>query len=479
MRRFPAAGQAVACGIFLAAGLLSGTVSDATGTTGAGSAHVTGITLTGAPSVHSVRRALAYQCHFPSGSVWVNVVIAATVPAAAMAGGPFQPTGVLITTNLPQSAVSDLRTASAASVTSSDSLAVTEAYPGKSLAERWKASTPSAAALPAAGRLLLAAAGTAPQTAAPSKGTVTFSVGQLALTLAPRTAAGTAAGPAAVHVACIAGSGSSTRLASIPVSPAAATSKAGRHPSSDRARPRLKLPKGCGHIKQKGTGVPTCGFITGYSDVRKLYGAALLQPRRPALPGLVNVDFAERHVFKHGELIEYSTGELYYKGHHELPPVRATFLAFRFLPVTATLRIIELTPIKIVSVSGITAPPYPLTVHATSTVAISVSNVDVNGVPLAVGPRCHPVSSVRLVLLGKGTNTLPPKGFTVETGGPLTGNLTIPPFTGCGVTENLDAVLTGSISGPRNFLRMTQGKLCAPSQPQNWTCPPPVPKPIH
>jgi hypothetical protein len=357
---------------------------------------------------------------------------------------------------------------------------VTEAYLGKSLAERWKASTPSAAALPAAGRLLLAAAGTAPHTAAPTKGTVTFSVGQLRLMLAPRTAAGMATSPATMQVVCALASGTNARLATVPVGPAISPmSVAGTHQGKRLAKRRLKLPKGCGRIKRKGSGTPTCGFITGYSDVRKLYGAAPLQPRRPALPGLVNVDFAERHVFKPGKLIVYSTGELYYRGHHELPPVRATFLAFRFLPVTATLRITELTPIKIVSVSGISAPPYPITVHATSTVAISVSNVDVNGVPLAVGPHCRPVSSVRLVLLGKGTNALPPKGFTVETGGPLTGDLTIPPFTGCGVTENLDAVLTGSISGPRNFLRMTQGKLCAPSQPQNWTCPPPVPKPIH
>ncbi len=111
--------------------------------------------------------------------------------------------------------------------------------------------------------------------------------------------------------------------------------------------------------------------------------------------------------------------------------------------------------------------------------AISLSNVDVNGVPLAVGPHCRPVSPVHLVLIAKGENTLPPKGYTVPTGGPLTGMLTIPPFTGCGVTENLDAVLTGSISGPHNFLKMTQGKLCAPAQPHGLTCPPPVPRPLH
>jgi hypothetical protein len=222
-----------------------------------------------------------------------------------------------------------------------------------------------------------------------------------------------------------------------------------------------------------------CGYITGFSDVAKLYGAALLQPKRPARPALVNIDFAYRHFLKPGKLIALSTGELDYQGHRQLPPVRTTFLAFRFVPVTATLKVTELTPIKIRSVSGITAPPYPITVRATTRVSIRISDVDVNGVPLAIGPHCRPVSSPRLTLVGRGDNTIPPKGYTVPTGGPLSGRLTIPAFTHCGVTENLDPLLTGSISGPGNFVLMTQGRLCGPSQPAAWTCPPPVPKPIH
>jgi hypothetical protein len=103
----------------------------------------------------------------------------------------------------------------------------------------------------------------------------------------------------------------------------------------------------------------------------------------------------------------------------------------------------------------------------------------VNGEPLAIGPGCRPVSNVRLTLIGRGDNTVPPTGYTVTTGGPLSGRLTIPAFTDCGVTENLDPLLTGSISGPGNYVLMTQGKLCGPADPQEWTCPPPVPKPIH
>jgi hypothetical protein len=473
--RFRGAGRtAVGGAILLAAGLLAGTASGAVGATGA---TPTSATLTGASSTQSVRLALPYACQFPSGNDRVDVVVAVTLPVTATAGQRIQPSGVQITTVLPGPAVIDLRRLSATSVGGSATLAITEVSPAKSVPAAWQVTVPTPAALPATGNLQLAAAGTAPAAAAVSRGAVTFSVGRLALDLALRTAGGAATNPATVPVTCTPARGASERLGSVLVQPAA-KHPAGKQQARSAGTRRLKLPKGCGDIKVVGFGIATCAYITGYANVQKLAGAVLLQPGR-GLPALVNVDFAYRHAFSQGKLIAYSTAELYYRGRHELPPVRATFLAFRFVPVTATLSVIELTPIRIVSVSGITAPPYPLTVRATTTVSIRVSDVDVNGVPLAVGPRCRPVSSVRLVLTASGENTLPPKGYTVPTGGQLTGMLTIPPFTGCGVTENLDAVLTGSISGPHNYQKQTQGKLCAPAQPQALTCPPPVPRPVH
>ena len=475
---------AVGGAILLAAGMLAGTASGAVGATGGTPtdaaltrATLTGASLTRASPTQSVRLALAYACQLPSGNDRVNVVIAAVLPVTATTGQHIQPSGVQITAVLPGPAVIDLRKLSAAAVGGSATLAITEVSPAKSVPAAWQVAVPTAAALPATGSLQLTATGTAPAAAAVSRGAVTFSVGRLALDLAPQTAGGAATNPATVPVMCTPAGGASERLGSVLVQPAAKRLAANQQARNPGTR-GLKLPKGCGDIKVVGFGIATCAYITGYSDVQKLDGAALLQPRH-ALPALVNVDFAYRHVFANDKLIAYSTAELDYRGRHELPPVRATFLAFRFVPVTATLSITELTPISIVSVSGISAPPYPLAVRASSTVSIRVSDVDVNGVPLAVGPRCRPVSSVRLVLTAHGENTLPPKGYTVPTGGPLTGMVTIPPFTGCGVTENLDAVLTGSISGPHNFVKMTQGKLCAPAEPHGLTCPPPVPRPLH
>jgi hypothetical protein len=470
----------------------------------------------GSAASSQVRRSLGYSCSFPTGTqpvrIRLGITIAATFPAAAAAGRPVQPTGVRMTVNLPPTAVAALRKLGATLVSSTWLLSVDLSK--QTAATSWHGESATAESLPTAGGLSVVAPGRAAPVTVSSRRAINFRAADLTLALDLASAAGASAasdspGPATpgtasssgsvspspsssgsvspspsssgsaspeplnIRVTCTPASGQDTRLDAVPVVAASAL-----RTSPPRSH-KLKLPKGCGHIKVIGTGTAVCGYITGYSDVTKLYGAALLQPKRPAKPALVNIDFAYRHFFKSGKLIEFSTGELYYQGHPELPPVRTTFLAFNFVPVTATLMVTELTPIKIRSVSGITGLPYPLTVHATTRVKIRISDVDVNGVPLAIGPHCRPVTSTPLTLIGRGDNTIPPTGYTVPTGGPLSGRLTIPRFTDCGVTGNLDPLLTGSISGPGNYVLMTQGKLCGPSQPQQWTCPPPVPKPIR
>jgi hypothetical protein len=474
---------AIASGLLLAAGTL------AAGVTVAANA-------SGASATRNAHLTLRYMCGFPAGTQHIGVTIAATFPGSAIAGRPIEPTAVVLTVLLPQASVAALRMRGAATVSATASLSV-EASQRATRMTTWQGRATAAKQLPTAGSLSLVAPGSAAPVTVISGRSLTFAAASLTLSLhlasaaanspstSPSTASPNTASPSptsagsantgttGLSVTCTPASHGSTALATVPVVAASA------HAKSPPRHHKLKLPKGCGHIKVRGSGTAVCGYITGYSDVAKLYGAALLQPKRPARPALVNIDFAYRHIFKPGRLIAFSTGELYYQGRPQLPPVRATFLAFRFVPVTATLMVTELTPIRIRSVSGITAPPYPITVQATTTVRIRISDVDVNGVPLAIGPRCRPVTTTRLTLIGRGDNTIPPRGYTVPTGGPLSGRLTIPAFTDCGITENLDPLLTGSISGPGNFVLMTQGKLCGPAQPQNWTCPPPVPKPIH
>ena len=54
--------------------------------------------------------------------------------------------------------------------------------------------------------------------------------------------------------------------------------------------------------------------------------------------------------------------------------------------------------------------------------------------------------------------------------------MTIPPFTGCGVSEDLDPLITGLVSGGGNFVKLTQGSICTLTGSNNG-CPPEEPTP--
>jgi hypothetical protein len=441
----------------------------------------------GSGGTHPARLGLGLACRFPSGTYPVSAVIEASFPDSTVAGGQIRPAGVRVSLRLPQTITASLRKAGASTVSASGSLAVTRSTGGSASLARWPLRAATASQLPATGSLQIAAAGRPAAVAASAAGTVTFAASGLDLTLSPRTAAGSAASPGTVLAACAPERGASTLLASVVVSQASASPGSAASQPAKAAKHKGKIPKGCGHIKVVGSGIANCAYITGYSNVRKLYGAALLQPAPPMKPGLINVDLGYKTVLEPTKIIAYSKGQLYwaghyptslhYDGHEGLPPVRSTFLTFRFMPVTATLVLLENGPINIVSVSG-KSPPYPITVTTTTRVSIHVYDVSVNGKPLDVGWSCQSKKPAPLKLIGHGTNA-GPTGYTVSTGGPLAGFLRIPSFVHCGVTENLDPLLTGTISGPRNYVKVTQGKLCAPKQPTTTTCPPPVPKPIR
>jgi hypothetical protein len=404
---------------------------------------------TGASAAQAV--SLGYTCAFPSGSYPVGVEIAAAVKSAG--GGRIGPVSLRVTTRLPRAVL----TSATGVIRAAELLSVTERSPSaKPLTARWPIS--AVGQVPASGDVRLAASGTIPAIATRGVGLVTFSSGGLAIVLRLPNG-GTVRASCTPH-------GGATRFASVTVQ----TTSASRHAKSG-------IPANCGR-KIAANGVPTCAFVTGYSDVAKLIGAALLQPRGPGKPGLVNVAFIVNETLKPGFLFARSAGELLFRGRPELPPVTATFLAFRFVPVSATLHFTELTTIVILSKSGVSAPPFPVNVTTTTKVSLHLTNVRVNGVPLNVGARCRPESPITLRLFGEG-QSLPLRGYTVQFGGPLLGEATVPPFTGCGVTENLDPLLTGSISGRGNFVRFIQGELCGPSQRSVFVCPPPVPKPTR
>lgn len=232
---------------------------------------------------------------------------------------------------------------------------------------------------------------------------------------------------------------------------------------------------------------PEAGIVAGYSDINKLSGAAQI-----GSPNLAVVD-SDRNLGITASSITYGNDQLQcilislqldYQGTPRLPPIRSTFLGFRFVPVTATAILSETAPIRtlVFQNQGPLNPPSatdtntPFTAVSVARLELQLADVKINGVPLNVGTSCHTngilftpgnqVAPGELVLTG-GTNLgdpVPSFGNALS-GGAVAGDADIPPFTGC-ITpsgENLDALLTASVSGPGNFVRMTVGPLCPPT----------------
>lgn len=444
---------------------------------------------------------LAYACRFPAGTYQVGARVTASYPATAVAGRTVRPASLTLALSAPAAALAGLAPQSA-SVAVSARLAMfsvvhetsgTNASTGHAGAAAdgtttggaapaaWASLAAPPARMSAAGQDLgsrpLAPTAALPALKATRAGTMTVTAGGLALRYAKSSISVRAQAVAAV---CALAPGQDATLATIAVHAAAAKPAAKRTtfcppppPGGLKMNPRLpkppKVPRGS-TVTHSSPGI-SCAYVVGYSDVRKLNGAALVGP------GLLDVSVAVRVAFnfRKNYFQEDSVGLLDYRPcpHcrivHALPPARATFLAFGFMPVSATL---QLTEVGTINIYGVGTGTTLTSNTAWSLMSLHVSDVMVNGQPLDVGNDCRASKPLLIGLTGVGSG---PQAYSLQTGGPLTGKFTIPAFVGCGVTENLDPLFTGTISGPGNFARFTQGGLCTPVG--DLGCPPPIPKP--
>jgi hypothetical protein len=245
-------------------------------------------------------------------------------------------------------------------------------------------------------------------------------------------------------------------------------------------------------------------YTTGFANVRKLGSSALLGEPPPAIADLDIAVFQTLEISSGSDcddptgpectLIAYSTGQLNYKGLSELPPVTATFLAYGFMPVTATMQLLDEpsncpaptsadanhTVSAGLCLLTIEEGSYPVGQETTGTavLAVHVSSVKVNGTSLNVGSHCQ-ARRADLQVVGSSSGTLasvPPGQFAINLGGTLTGSVSIPAFTGC-VTpagENLNPLLTSAVSGVGNDVQLTEGNLC-PVPADGCVTVPPVP----
>jgi hypothetical protein len=227
-----------------------------------------------------------------------------------------------------------------------------------------------------------------------------------------------------------------------------------------------------------------CAYIYGFSDVNKAKEAILTGPGLSNLQlGRLTVDngtYCDPNRPKQcGYLQIDETGKLYYKPCpgpaprcrpvNGLPPIQATLLTFGFMPTTAT---VQITQSGDLDVSTVAVGSIQLEARVESVISMRISDVLVNGVPLNVGRDCHTPA------FGLTLNGLP--GYNITIGGALAGTIDIPHFTGCGVGENLDPVFNAAVSGPGNYVQLTQGTVCGDWPPGSDSgCPPSVPKPIR
>jgi hypothetical protein len=207
-------------------------------------------------------------------------------------------------------------------------------------------------------------------------------------------------------------------------------------------------------------------------------------------PGLTDLHLALKNYFKSTHEYTYfqqrAAGQLEYHGLPELPPVRATLLAFGFMPVSATIQLSEIGSLNIALIScgdnsDITKtdkcpnPPPKNAAILYGSVMLRIYDVAINGVPLNVGAHCQTVTPFDLDLLG-----VPPSYNVPDLHGVLTGTVTVPQFTECANgSDDLDSIFDATVSGPDNFVKVNQAVYCSPTVPPPNQCPPRKPPPKH
>lgn len=458
----------------------------------------------GVADTHEVEARLPYVCTLPSGPRQATVRVSASVPQRVAPGEAIAPADVTTTVELPAEAVTDLTGLGARTVTGESELSVGVAQNEATARATWRG-TAQQAELPASGPLVLAATGEVPTVTGRSAGRLTLTAAGLSLHLAPAGPDGSPTDPASLDVDCALADDAPDHglLAAVDVgpgtappsgSPSAPGSPSGPEPGgaqpTDEGQSR-RSPKVAG-TAPAATDAPPCGYddvepagpmsldsyITGYANVNKLHGATLI-PVFCALIEQGDPMFEPYPDFSGGTITQHSEGFLSYRHRKQSPPFQAHFLTFGFTPTAATMVLEETGPMTIDSLgatsflTGFTSTDTYIRVP----LVLRVTALEVNGVPLDVGPSCRTGTALsspdpdaahfpgdHLTLHGRGEQVTgeDSTGYLLLSGGPLTGETTIPAFTGCrGASgENVDRLLTASVSGPGNYVKQIQGQTC-------------------
>ncbi|MFE2355250.1 DUF6801 domain-containing protein [Streptomyces parvulus] len=497
-------------------------------------------TASSAPGTRETDIELPYVCTLPSGPLAATVRITAEFPERAGAGEAFAPSGVTTSVRLPEEAVADLTARGADEVRAATRLEVGVAQGTATAKATWRGGA-EPAALPESGPLTLVSKGEVPSVAGRGDGDLTFTAGGLSIDLALDAAGPTATDPAATDPAAT-GSAAATGaagpdpgsltvdctlaedapgqglLATVPVgegsspgpggspSPSEGTGESGQSGSPD---PEARGGGGDGRadgspeVLETAPGaapdrddVPPCrydeqtpptdvslnAYVTGYANVNKMDGAAYLPPSCLLIEQGLPVDGPpdpEHIIFD-----TVSWANFHYQGRKQTPPFPSTFLSFDFAPVRTTMVLEQTGPIRIDSRIKLRLSDFTTVTdtYVRAPLVAHVTELEVNGTPLDVGPDCRTETSLtsvdpdpanhpgdHLVLYGRGEQLIGQEatGYLLLSGGTLSGETAIPAFTGCGTAdgEDLDRLLTASVSGPGNHIKQVQGQTCAIAAP--------------
>ncbi|HEX5407712.1 MAG TPA: DUF6801 domain-containing protein [Pseudonocardiaceae bacterium] len=513
---------------------------------------VTGI-LTGTGSAigqQNAHRHFTYSCLFPSGTQQVDVDITAAFPSSGTVGQAVAPANGTVTVAIPHAGLRSLTALHAATVGSITQLHTTIGQNGRSENASWTNLVAAPKPIPATGDLVLTASTKAPTITPRAAGDITFGAGTIVMLLSPKQANGLPTAQATIAVGCAPQAGQHVRFATVPVPSATVSASRELKGALTIQQPRsarssviaqddgpTTTPADCGIIPpdypDDSLGLGLCGFLTGLVNVNKLDQATPIAPNGALFNAFGPYEVAitcepdfeptvqdcqaqppERHDLLHA--FQCSFAQFENNGHQlELPPTKATFVAFGFEPVTATMNLSEApwpadsppTPAAVCG-TGIFSqfvfgpPPPPLPNPAVLVTSDSVNNLSpdgvftttlnttletyldvrisdatVNGVPLTVGNHCHTSQPVHSLTTASGgvDQDGNPFGYSFVSGGPVLGTIDIPSFTGCGVGgDDLDPLFDSAVSSNNDFLHLTQGPLCTPST--TIGCPPTVPE---
>ncbi|MEU0783022.1 DUF6801 domain-containing protein [Streptomyces sp. NPDC006173] len=456
----------------------------------------------------TVDASLPYSCTLPSGAVDATVRVSASLPDRVEVGQAIQAADVETSVELSEEAVHKLTAKESTTVTAGTRLAVDVAQGDSTAQALWRGSA-NPQPVPATGPLTLKTTGAVPTVTGQDDGDLTFTAGALGVDLA-LTAATPDTDPQSTTLECTPAKDATALLATVTVgtgtgtgtgapdgSPTASPSASpsgtpGEEDETTSGSQDKRAPKVAGRPSVQADArpaAPPCkydagypigpmslnSYVAGYANVRKQNAAALIPPFCTLLEQGAP-EFEPYPDWSGGVIRQHSTGDLYNNGRKESTPFTATLLTFRFMPAKATMVLEQAGPLTADSLGATDFVFTSTDTYIRVPLVLRVTKLEVDGTPLNVGPTCRtsgPLKSPEpdsakfpgdhLVLHGRGEQVSgePATGYQLLSGGPLTGEVTIPAFHGCdNAGENLDRLFTAAVSGSGNYIKQMQGQTC-------------------